>query len=194
MSVCNSNGAQNYQILNERPKNHPNIFTIWNFLKLFHIFATSHFRIMQNHRCPTIEEFKDILKKHSLKATPQRLAVHEAMIVLGHACADMVTEEISKQGKAKVTVASVYNILSQLALLGIYHHRMSCNNKMYFDVNTFYHCHLYDQENHTYRDVLDDDLIDLIHSHLGRKRFKGYKVEGIDIQIIGRPTKRKYTV
>lgn len=194
MSVCNSNGAQNYQILNERPKNHPNIFTIWNFLKLFHIFATSHFRIMQNHRCPTIEEFKDILKKHSLKATPQRLAVHEAMIVLGHACADMVTEEISKQGKARVTVASVYNILSQLALLGIYHHRMSCNNKMYFDVNTFYHCHLYDQENHTYRDVLDDDLIDLIHSHLGRKRFKGYKVEGIDIQIIGRPTKRKYTV
>ena len=68
---------------------------------------------MQNHRCPTIEEFKDILKKHSLKATPQRLAVHEAMIVLGHACADMVTEEISKQGKARVTVASVYNILSQ---------------------------------------------------------------------------------
>ena len=100
---------------------------------------------MLTHRCPTIEEFKEILKKHSLKATPQRLAVHEAMIVLGHACADMVTEEITKQGKAKVTVASVYNILSQLALLGIYHHRMSCNNKMYFDVNTFYHCHLYDR-------------------------------------------------
>jgi hypothetical protein len=34
----------------------------------------------------------------------------------------------------------------------------------------------------------------MIHSHLGRRRFKGYKVEGIDIQIIGRPTKRKYTV
>ena len=149
---------------------------------------------MQNHRCPTIEEFKDILKKHSLKATPQRLAVHEAMIALGHACADMVTEEIQKQGKAKVTVASVYNILSQLALIGVYHHRMSSNNKMYFDVNTFYHCQLYDQENHTYKDVVDDDLIAMIHSHLGRKRFKGYKVEGIDIQIIGRPTKRKYSV
>ena len=151
-------------------------------------------KFMNTHRCPTIEEFKEILKKHSLKATPQRLAVHEAMIALGHACADMVTEEIQKQGKAKVTVASVYNILSQLALLGIYHHRMSSNNKMYFDVNTVYHCHLYDQENHTYKDVLDDDLIAMIHSHLGRRRFKGYKVEGIDIQIIGRPTKRKYIV
>ena len=149
---------------------------------------------MLTNRCQNIEEFKEILKKHSLKATPQRLAVHEAMTVLGHASADMVTEEIQKQGKAKVTVASVYNILTQLAMLGVYHHRMSCNNKMYFDVNTFYHCHLYDQENHTYKDVIDDDLIALIQSHLGRRKFRGYKVEGIDIQIIGRPTKRKYTV
>ena len=40
---------------------------------------------MQTQKCPTLEEFKQLLKKHSLKATPQRLAVHEAMIVLGHA-------------------------------------------------------------------------------------------------------------
>jgi hypothetical protein len=38
------------------------------------------------------------------------------------------------------------------------------------------------------------DLIKLIESHLGRKRFKGYKVEGIDIQLVGRPTRKKYTV
>ena len=47
---------------------------------------------MNTHKCPTMEEFKALLKKHSLKATPQRLAVHEAMMSLGHACADMVTE------------------------------------------------------------------------------------------------------
>ena len=149
---------------------------------------------MQTQKCPTLEEFKIILKKHSLKATPQRLAVHEAMIVLGHASADMVTEEILSQGKAKVTVASVYNILTQLALLGIYHHRLSSNNKMYFDVNPFYHVHFYDKENHTFKDVMDEDLAAMIHSLLGRKRFKGYKVESIDIQLIGRPTKKKYTV
>jgi Fe2+ or Zn2+ uptake regulation protein len=116
------------------------------------------------------------------------------MINLGHASADMVTEEILTQGKAKVTVASVYNILTQLAALGIYHHRMSTNNKMYFDVNTFYHAHFYDKENHTYRDVLDEDLLTLIKSHLGRKKFKGYKVESIDIQIVGRPTRKKYVL
>ena len=149
---------------------------------------------MTTHRCPNIEEFKVILKKHQLKATPQRLAVHEAMMELGHACADMVTEAIKEKATAKVTVASVYNILTHMAMLGIYHYRLSTNNKMYFDVNTFKHIHFYDKENHTYRDVIDDELISMIEAHLGRKRFKGYKLEGIDIQLIGRPNRKKYTV
>lgn len=149
---------------------------------------------MNSNKCPSIEEFKQILKKHSLKATPQRLAVHEAMINLGHASADMVTEAIAAKATTKVTVASVYNILTQLAMLGIYDHRLSSNNKMYFDVNTFDHMHLYDRENHVYKDVLDEELLTMIKTHLGRKRFKGYKVEHIDVQLIGRPTRRKYTV
>lgn len=147
---------------------------------------------MTTHKCPNIEEFKSILKKHSLKATPQRLAVHEAMMTLGHASADMVTEAIKEKATAKVTVASVYNILTHMAMLGVYNYRLSTNNKMYFDVNTFKHIHLYDQENHLYRDVIDDELISLIEAHLRRKRFKGYRVEGIDIQLMGRPTRKKY--
>lgn len=146
------------------------------------------------HKCPTTEELKQILKKHSLKATPQRLAVHEAMMTLGHASADMVTETIKEKGLASTTVASVYNILTQMAMLGVYSYRMSSNSKMYFDVNTFKHIHLYDQDNHMFKDVIDDELVSLIESHLGKKRFKGYKVESIDIQIVGRPTRKKYIV
>ena len=149
---------------------------------------------MNTHKCPNLEEFKAILKKHSLKATPQRLAVHEAMITLGHASADMVTEEIKEKSTANVTVASVYNILTQMASLGIYHHRLSSNNKMYFDVNTFKHIHFYDQANHAFRDVIDDELIMLIESHLSRKKVKGYKIEGFDIQLIGKPSRKKYLI
>ena len=149
---------------------------------------------MNTHKCPNLEEFKAILKKHSLKATPQRLAVHEAMIALGHASADMVTEAIKEKSTAKVTVASVYNILTHMATLGVYHYRLSSNNKMYFDVNTFKHIHFYDQANHAFRDVIDDELVMLIESHLSRKKVKGYKIEGFDIQLIGRPTRKKYSV
>ena len=148
---------------------------------------------MNTHKCPNVEEFKEILRKHSLKATPQRLAVHEAMMELGHASADMVTDMIREKGTAKVTLASVYNILTQMAMLKVYNYRLSANNKMYFDVNTFKHMHLYDQENHVFKDVIDEELIALIESHLGRKKFKGYKVESIDIQLIGRPSRKKHT-
>ena len=149
---------------------------------------------MNTHKCPNLEEFKAILKKHSLKATPQRLAVHQAMMDLGHASADMVTDAIKEKETAKVTVASVYNILTQMAMLGIYHYRMSSNNKMYFDVNTFKHIHFYDHTNHVFRDVIDDELVQMIESHLSRKRVKGYKIESFDIQLVGKPTRKKYSV
>jgi len=104
----------------------------------------------------------------------------------------MVTDVITQKGTTKVTVASVYNILTHMAMLGIYDYRLSANNKMYFDVNTFKHMHLYDHENHVFKDVIDDELISVIEAHLGRRKFRGYKIEGIDIQLVGRPTRKKY--
>lgn len=138
-----------------------------------------------------LDEFKTMLKRHSLKATPQRLAVHEAMLSLGHASADSVSEWISTEGRTSFTVASVYNILSQMALIGVYTKRMSSNNKMYFDVNTFNHLHLYDTENNEYKDVIDDELIEYIESKLKNKRYRGFKVDGVDIQILCHPTAKK---
>ena len=113
------------------------------------------------------------------------------MMELGHASADMVTEQIKGCCKANITLASVYNILTQLADLGIYDHRLSANNKMYFDVNTFRHIHIYDEENHAYKDVIDDKLIEIIDEHLKNKRFRGYSVQGVDVQILAKPTKAK---
>lgn len=152
---------------------------------------------MRNMISPTpkndMDQFRNVLKTHSLKATPQRLAVHEAMLKLGHASADMVTEEIRKSSGTKVTVASVYNILTNMAELGIYHYRLSSNNKMYFDVNTFRHFHIYDCENHEFKDIVDNELAELIENHFSKRRFRGYSIENIDIQLIGRPTRKKKT-
>jgi Fe2+ or Zn2+ uptake regulation protein len=144
----------------------------------------------QKLRAPSIEEFKELLKKYSLKATSQRLSVHRAMLKLGHASADMVREEIRTSSQDKITVASVYNILSQLSLLGIYSHRFSPNNIMYFDVNTFKHMHLYDCQNNMFKDFVDDKLYDYVESEVLSHRFRGFQVEGIDVQIICKPTKR----
>ncbi|MGN1045970.1 MAG: Fur family transcriptional regulator [Candidatus Cryptobacteroides sp.] len=149
---------------------------------------------MQRDFVEEFEVFKNNLKKHSLKATPQRIAVHSAMLRLGHASADIVVEEIRKQGGASVTVASVYNILTQLADLGIYNRRLSANNKMYFDVNTYRHMHVYDSERHIYKDFVDEELMDIIEAKLKKKKFRGLSIESIDIQIVAKPTKRHVTL
>lgn len=138
----------------------------------------------------TLEEFRTQLRRHKLKATRQRIAVHEVMMELGHASADLVQETLRQRGAA-VTVASVYNILSQLADQRIYTRRLSATNKMFFDINNTRHIHLYDRENHIYRDLMDDELQNLVNAHLKRRKFKGYTVEDIDIQLIARPTARK---
>lgn len=148
----------------------------------------------QNKEPLSMEGFRALLKKHSLKATPQRLAVHEAMLSLGHACADQVCDWISTQGVTSFTVASVYNILSQMSVLGVYTRRLSANNKMYFDVNTFTHIHLYDSVNNEYKDILDEDLIETIESRIKNKRYRGFKVDGIDLQIICHPTIKKNVI
>ena len=139
---------------------------------------------------PTLQEFKTMLRRRNLKATRQRLAVHEVMMGLYHASADMVAEELSLRG-SHVSVASVYNILSQLADEHIYTRRLSATNKMFFDVVNARHIHLYDRENHTFRDVLDEELHSLITSHMKRRKFRGYTIEDVDIQLIARPTTRK---
>ena len=144
----------------------------------------------QTNHAPTMDDFRKALKNHGLKATDQRLAIHGAMMELGHASADQIREHIVSRG-GKVTVASVYNTLTQLALLGIYKHRLSANNKMYFDVNTFKHIHLYDVYNNRYRDIIDEELVETVETALKRRRFKGFKVDGIDIQILCHPPHRK---
>jgi Fe2+ or Zn2+ uptake regulation protein len=85
----------------------------------------------------------------------------------------------------------VYNILSQLADCHIYSRRLSTAGKMFFDVDSSHHIHLYDRETHLYRNLQDDELNQLVSAHLKRRKFKGYTVEDIDIQLIARPTTRK---
>ena len=133
-------------------------------------------------------DFKDLLKSRSLKVTPQRLAVHASMEALVHADADAVYGHIAAHGSTKVSKASVYNILSQMADLGVYGRRMSCEGRMYFDFDPSRHMHLYDRTGGGFVNIKDKGLTDLIEASLKGRRFKGYRIEGWDIQIVCRPT------
>lgn len=138
------------------------------------------------------EEFKAFLKKLDMKATPQRMAVHDAMAALVHASADMVVKHIAANSGIRVTQASVYNTLMDFSAAGLYARRLSSDSRMYFDACPEPHIHLYDTAGSVYKDVIDAELMTMVHERLGRKKFKGVRIDGIDIQILCHPT-RKYT-
>lgn len=138
-----------------------------------------------------MQKFKALLKQHKLKATPQRLAVHNVMLQLIHASAEQVADVLKEASESKVSVSSVYNILSQMASLGIYGRRLSVNNVMYFDVNPENHLHLYDPQNNVFKDVQDPDLLMEIEERIKRRRYRGFRVSSVEVNIICHPPKKR---
>ena len=138
---------------------------------------------------PTLDEFRSQLRRHDLRATRQRLAVHVVMMELVHASAEDVHGALELRD-TPVPLTTVYNILTQLADERIYSRRLSGDNRMYFDIDFRPHIHLYDRENHIWRNVEDEELTALVTSRLKRRKFKGYTVEGLDIQLVAKPTRK----
>lgn len=133
---------------------------------------------------PQVKETKEILKSHNLKSTPQRVVIYEVMKKLGHASADTIYQEIKSQFHT-MTVATVYNVLDSFVGAGLLHRRMSSNNKMYFDVNTYTHCHLYSPETNVYVDYDDSELIRMVGEHLKKRKITNFELTDIDIQLVG---------
>ena len=104
---------------------------------------------------------------------------------LGHASADVVFQQASAK-LTTLTVATVYNVLESFVQVGLLQRRMSSNNKMYMDVNTYNHCHLYCEDTHTFRDYDDPELMLMIHDHFRNKRIRGFDLHRIDVQLVGR--------
>ncbi len=133
--------------------------------------------------------FRRLLRDRGLKATPQRIAVHEAMLALGHAGADDVAGYVARQGGTAVSPASVYNILTMLADLKIYGRRSNRAGKMVFDVRPGPHFHLYDTHNQAWRDLEDEELSGWLESHFKGRRFRGYRIDGLELQVLCHPTR-----
>ena len=130
---------------------------------------------------------REKIKEAGLKATPQRLAIYESMRKLGHASVDMVIEDL-KNSFPTLTVATIYNVLESFVNTGLLTRRFSSNNKMYFDVNVYEHAHFYDQEENSYMDFHDPELVRLVMDYLSTKQIEKFDVKTVDIQLVGKTT------
>lgn len=132
-------------------------------------------------------ETKALIQANGLKATPQRIAVYLTLKELGHASADMVYDRVISNYPT-LTVATVYNILESFVDKGLINRLSSSNVKMYFDINTYPHCHLYSDTTHHYVDFDDQELIDIVNDHFKKRNIKGFIPSGVEVHIKGKFT------
>lgn len=139
-----------------------------------------------------IGRFSELLRDRGYRVTKQRLAVHTAMLTLGHASADEVLEYIEDRQKGlKVSVSSVYNILSTIADLGLYNRIRGIGGKVVFDVNPGRHIHIYDSRSQSFKEVEDEELAAMIDAQLKLRTYRGYRVDRFDLHIICHPSRKK---
>ena len=52
------------------------------------------------------------------------------------------------------------------------------------------HLHLYDTRSEAWRDLDDEELLNWLEAHFKGRRFRGYKIEGFEVQLLCRPTRK----
>lgn len=125
-----------------------------------------------------------MLKSRGMRATETRMAIHRAMMALEHATAEQVSEWLSQQNDVAASVSSIYNVLQQMAIAGIYSYRLSADSKRYFDVCNYSHPHLYDRKTGVFKNLPESIIHSAIYTEFKRHRFRGYTIEDIDIQVV----------
>ena len=132
-----------------------------------------------------IEHIRNLFSGKGLKVTPQRIAVYKAMENLGHACAEEVIEKVHETSPT-ITVSTIYNVLDCLAVNHIISRIFTGGNKMYFDVSTHEHHHLYCEEDHQIKDFDDTALTELIREYMCSRKIKGFDLKEVKVQLIGK--------
>ena len=126
---------------------------------------------------------KEQLNRCGLKATPQRMQVYDAMCALGHASADGVYQHLGGES-GPLTVATVYNVLESLTESGLLVRRPSFSNKMFFDVHTDSHFHLYREDTHEIMDFRDEELERSVAERVRAVLPGGLALDRIEVQIL----------
>ncbi len=131
---------------------------------------------------------RELLRAHDLKATPQRVLIYDKMCEMVHACADSIFREVC-DGPLPLSVATVYNVLETFEEKGLVKRRPTSSKKVFYDINTFPHCHLYSRDEEVLTDLFDYELQSVVTDYLKTRKLKNFTWTDVDIQINGNSRK-----
>lgn len=126
-----------------------------------------------------------ILKDSSLKVTPQRMAVLEALNSLNnHPTADKIKEYVVKN-HPNIAVGTIYKTLETFVEKGLVEKVKTSKDVMRYDAVFEKHHHLYCEETEHIEDFFDDKLNNMLEEYFRKKKIPNFKVKDVKLQIIG---------
>jgi Fur family peroxide stress response transcriptional regulator len=131
-------------------------------------------------------EPKNKLIEKGLKVTPQRLAILEAIIKLNnHPTAYNIIDYI-RNNHPNIATATVYKVLDALVANKIIIKVKTEKDVMRYDAVMERHHHLYCSESDRIEDFIDTEITDVIEKYFEEKKIRGFKIEDVKLQIIGK--------
>jgi len=125
------------------------------------------------------------LRDSSLKVTPQRIAVLEALNKLkNHPTADKIKEYVVKN-HPNIAVGTIYKTLETFVEKGLVKKVKTEKDVMRYDAILDNHHHLYCEDTERIEDFFDDELDNLIDKYFQKKKIPNFKIKDIKLQIIG---------
>ena len=101
-----------------------------------------------------MENYLDLLKKHGLRPTKQRLIIAK-LLFKGkdkHVTANELYLEI-KKNKESISLATIYNVLNDFVKFGLMSKIIVDKDVAYFDTNTSNHYHFYIEDQKKLMDI-----------------------------------------
>ena len=128
---------------------------------------------------------KELLIKHVLKITPQRLALLDAMNKLqDHPTAECIIEYIRKN-HPNIATGTVYKTLDTFTEKKIIKRVKTDRDVMRYDVETHKHHHIYCDECDYIENYYDNELDELLQEYFKKKRIPNLNIREINLQIVG---------
>ena len=126
----------------------------------------------------------------SLKVTPQRVAIFEAIMQLGnHPTAEDILAFI-KNKNPNISVGTVYKVLDTLVENSLLKRVKTEKDVMRYDPLLNNHHHLYCSETERIEDFEDNTLSELISDYFKKNKIKNFKIQDIKLQITGKFKKK----
>jgi len=133
----------------------------------------------------SIEKIRNKLSEKGLKVTPQRVSILEAVYNSNnHPTADNIIELIHKS-HPNIATGTVYKVLDTLVENQLIKKVKTDRDVMRYDGIIETHHHLYCSTSDLIEDYTDKELDELLKEYFKSKKFTGFKIEEIVLQIRG---------